>query len=522
MKEKKNFKNKNKFFYSFSVWYKRCRVIMIVKCHYLILCLFLILLKVCVTLEKEKLNFLYKYKKLNMETSLYPSDYAKIHEFLEICKKYYKLDDITIIFDLFNRRFFKYIGKKGLCGRKSRIVVEDNYCKKHAKYHKTGRNSYVEGDVKKRTRKKMVIYKCNVINKHKKPCQRNVSLPGQYCSYHSNTSEMANDSDNKIEVSLYAYDGVHNVRQKEKIVASRFDFKKYRDMEMLRYLVDNGFNIKNDGIRKKVQKDNWYLTINLKNNLFIDNNNRKYFGRGLLNLVAHLHKINIFKAIDYIDNYLKINNYNILDFLHTSDEDMSSGAKFLYSEMPKIKVNKNNDLPVKNNDNIKNVIKYLRDERKININIIMELIDKKLLYADNRSNCVFTNENGTFSLSKGITSIKFNKCSGVNDFITYGNTDRTIYVFESPIDALSYMDLHNKPEGRFLSTNGEMMINKIMDYVKKNNTKEIYTCFDNDEKGIKFHDMLIDDRIKNNLNIKIYKIIPKGKDFNDELKLKKI
>ena len=53
----------------------------------------------------------------------------------------------------------------------------------------------------------------------------------------------------------------------------------------------------------------------------------------------------------------------------------------------------------------------------------------------------------------------------------YYNNDNTnkiykIYLVESPIDALSFMDLYMSViSGTLLSTHGEMMLNKVINYI---------------------------------------------------------
>jgi Toprim-like len=75
----------------------------------------------------------------------------------------------------------------------------------------------------------------------------------------------------------------------------------------------------------------------------------------------------------------------------------------------------------------------------------------------------------------------------------------TICLFESLIDALSYFDIYkNFIEGGLVSTNGKMMMTKVINFAIKNNILNIYTCFDNDKKGDEFHNYLKDEVIKKN------------------------
>lgn len=291
-------------------------------------------------------------------------------------------------------------------------------------------------------------------------------------------------------------------------------------MEMLQYLKDNNFEIINDGTRKKIKKEKWQFTINSKKNLFIDKYDKKIYGRGLLNLIIYIYNLNLNDSINHINNYLNNKEKTIHSFSFPSGHIFTSENNIKLSKMEK---NRNGILPKKEIKNIENIYKYLVNIRKICKNIINKLINEDLIYSDDRNNCVFINNGKTFTLSKGIGKTKFNKCSGIPDFISYGNKSDIIYLFESPIDALSFISIYKDDiNGELLSLNGDMMINKVLKYVKKNNIKTIFTCFDNDDAGDKFHNIIYNDVTNNNLNIKIIRKKSKNKDFNEDLKISKM
>jgi hypothetical protein len=438
-----------------------------------------------------------------------PLDYNKVYNFFK------KLNKEQFIYDFLDTRFCKYVENGVLCGRKSKITIKNNCCKKHLKY------MFSDIKLSKRTRKKDIIYKCVYINK--KQCGRNVLEPNTRCLYHKNSELTKNNIlENNI---LLEYNINNKTRRKEKI--KNFDFQyieKYRNMEMLQYLIDNKFDISNDGIRKKVKKEKWHFTINLNKNLFIDNNDKTKYGKGLLNLIIYLYNFNIKETILYIDNYLEDKKQNIHSFSFPSGQMVHQSENNI-SKLPKYIKNQNDILPTKDENKIQNIKKYLIEKRNICENIITEYINNNLIYSDIKNNCVFVNKTKTFSLSKGIGNYKFNKCSGVPDFIKYdyGINSDTIYLFESPIDALSFININKESlNGSYLSTNGDMMINKVGNYIKEKCIKNVYTCFDNDEAGDKFHDIIFNDIKKNNLNIIIIRKKPINKDFNEDLKICKM
>lgn len=146
-------------------------------------------------------------------------------------------------------------------------------------------------------------------------------------------------------------------------------------MDMLQYLINNGFNITNNGIRKKVKKEKWKFTINLKKNLFIDNNDKSKYGKGLLNLIIYLYNFNIKEAILHIDKYLEDKKINIHSFSSPSGQMVyPSGNR---SKMTNLE---NDILPIKDENKIENVKKYLVEKRNICEDIIKIVYRFTFLY----------------------------------------------------------------------------------------------------------------------------------------------
>ena len=151
--------------------------------------------------------------------------------------------------------------------------------------------------------------------------------------------------------------------------------------------------------------------------------------------------------------------------------------------------------------------------------IINSLIKKDRIYADDNNNVVFTNRDKTFSVIRNINN-SYRSCAGKPDFIIYKNIDEdiadtNIYMFESPIDSLSFMTLYPNIKGIYISINGNMLINKIskLEIVKK--CKILHLCFDNDEAGNNFCNIIINSKIKDKSLIVVIK--PIFKDFNEDL-----
>ena len=104
-------------------------------------------------------------------------------------------------------------------------------------------------------------------------------------------------------------------------------------------------------------------------------------------------------------------------------------------------------------------------------------------------------------------------------------TTQSVYIFESPVDALSFYELFRHP-GIYLATCGTVggdtltNINHILSHSHKKLTKKpnLYLCFDNDLPGQK-NSQKIEESCKENCQ-EVQKILPKNKDFTEDLVIK--
>lgn len=187
------------------------------------------------------------------------------------------------------------------------------------------------------------------------------------------------------------------------------------------------------------------------------------------------------------------------------------------------------ELPEKSS-NAKNVIAYLCSTRKIDYDIVIHCLKEKLIYQDRRKNCVFigrdkdrrvkhihlkgTNPDRTFIKDIEGSDKRFS-------FSIIGKTD-TVFVFESPVDLLSYMSLQKKIDSdindsyiALYGTSNLRLMQFLEDYP---DTKEIVLCLDNDAAGIKAtQEITVDLKNKygDKYDVKFDK--PELKDFNDAL-----
>lgn len=449
-----------------------------------------------------------------MTIDYFPLDFNKVDKFFEEAGYFNNTKEKELkLFDLFNNKFCKYIDKNGkICGRKSRIVIKNHCCKQHLKIlfpdlintiNNTNNNSktyYI---------KKEILNKCSWINNRNKLCNRNVKNEGELCFYHKNKN--SNPPNN-----------LKNNKLKEKNKNEILDFSIYRNMGCMEYLTMENFNMKILSNIYTSFKNNIY-NFTLKNGYYYVDNNTNKNGNGLLNLIMYIYNLDVYKSCLFIKDYMKNNNISFQSFsLSSNNISNLNGLKCKNNlNLLNIKNKEYKKIPKPNKENINNIIKYLKEKRKLHKGIINSLIKKDRIYADDNNNVVFTNKEKTFSIIRNINN-SYKSCAGKPDFIIYKNIDEdiedtNIYMFESPIDSLSFMTLYPNIKGIYISINGNMLINKIsnLEIVKK--CKILHLCFDNDEAGNNFCNIIINSKIKDKSLIVVIK--PICKDFNEDLNI---
>lgn len=180
-------------------------------------------------------------------------------------------------------------------------------------------------------------------------------------------------------------------------------------------------------------------------------------------------------------------------------------------------------------DNIK---KYLNEKRGISIDTINNLIQADLIAEDKKNNCVFkwkdrqtntivgADRQGTVEMNDGryfkqiVTGSKYD-----GGFQFDVGKPENLVLFESPIDAISYYDLHKPSNTRFKSMSG--LKDKTAATAVKELAKEIK------ENGRKFNKFVLavdNDNAGNNFSNKWLKMFniserhaPKSKDWNKDL-----
>ena len=183
------------------------------------------------------------------------------------------------------------------------------------------------------------------------------------------------------------------------------------------------------------------------------------------------------------------------------------------------------------NTNMHRVYAYLIKQRFISADIITYFAKQHTLYEDkNHHNAVFVglNENGkpkqAHKRSTNSVGSTFRiTCDGSDtrySFAHFGEDER-LYVFEAPIDMLSFLTLYPKDwqKHSYIAMNG-VYENAVLAALKnQSNLSEVILCVDNDEGGIEAVDRLKDILAENGYT-DVKRIAPEYKDWNEVLKAK--
>lgn len=186
--------------------------------------------------------------------------------------------------------------------------------------------------------------------------------------------------------------------------------------------------------------------------------------------------------------------------------------------------------------NMKNVFAYLVKTRCINQKIVQEMVDRDMLYQDERNNCVFVsrNENGksVFATVRGTNTDKkwvgdVSGCDYSHSFFI-DNCSRNLIVTESVIDAMSMMDIkeqkgENHQEYNYLSVSGLGKSREALGYhLGKTLYDIVFLAFDNDDKGREIAKEMKKHIESINQDISVSMLIPEAdKDWNEKLQKEK-
>ena len=174
---------------------------------------------------------------------------------------------------------------------------------------------------------------------------------------------------------------------------------------------------------------------------------------------------------------------------------------------------------------------YLTKHRCIDRDVVTAFVQEKLLYEDDpHHNCVFVglDENGAArhahlrSTSSQGKVFRINvEGSDIKHSFHKNGTDRSLYVFEAPIDLLSHITLYPAGwlEHSYVACCGTS-IQPVLERLRQNPKLDtVYLCLDNDEAGEDACDGMMD--TLEDMGYDVERRRPEGKDWNDDLRAKR-
>lgn len=228
-------------------------------------------------------------------------------------------------------------------------------------------------------------------------------------------------------------------------------------------------------------------------------------GGGPIQFMQHFHGMNFVDAVKYL----------------LGGED---GAEFVQaSHIPEPKTE---FVPPKLSKNMHRTFAYLIKTRKIDADIVQHFVDeKKIVETAEHHNVAFCgyDENGEMKQMHLRSTIPGNRFfmdiegSDKQYYFRHIGTNENVYVFEAPIDMLSYITLNkeNWREDNYVCLGG-VAIDALKNILDKNeNISKVYMCVDRDIAGDKTVK-----RIGAELDEMGYtweRLLPENKDWNEDL-----
>lgn len=231
-------------------------------------------------------------------------------------------------------------------------------------------------------------------------------------------------------------------------------------------------------------------------------------------------------AVKFLQEFLGFSfQDSVIELLggHCSAQTVRSAPR----ESPK-PVQKPFELP-EPNSYMRRVFAYLTKQRFISPNIISHFAHEHKIYEDGKyHNVVFvgTDENGTPKQASVRSTLSFGKTFRITvansdtkySFSHFGN-DEKLFVFEAPIDMLSFITLYQKDwqQHSYIAMNGVYESAVLRALESHSDLQNVYLCTDSDEGGIEAAERLSDILVDKGYT-EIFRIAPQQKDWNEVLK----
>lgn len=202
----------------------------------------------------------------------------------------------------------------------------------------------------------------------------------------------------------------------------------------------------------------------------------------------------------------------------------------LSKELPKEVNKKKIELPEKN-DNNKRLFAYLTQTRCIDSEIISKLVKENLIYEDKNHNVIFVGKDNKdeikYATKRGTSTYKKYQGEVKNSDKKYGfnikssvNSNK-LYLFESPIDLISHMNLTKIMTSVDYKKQNRLSLGGVSDRALENylldnkHIREIIVCLDNDLAGWEGGEKIYN-KYKDSYKVDV-RLAEFGKDYNDFL-----
>lgn len=186
------------------------------------------------------------------------------------------------------------------------------------------------------------------------------------------------------------------------------------------------------------------------------------------------------------------------------------------------------ELPEPNSD-MRRVFAYLTKQRFIDPQVISHFAHEHKIYEDGKyHNVVFvgTDKNGVPKQASVRSTLSFGKTFRITvansdtkySFSHFGN-DEKLFIFEAPIDMLSFITLYQKDwrDHSYIAMNGVYESAVLRALESHSDLRSVYLCTDNDEGGVEAAERLRDILHEHGYT-DIFRITPQQKDWNEMLK----
>lgn len=177
--------------------------------------------------------------------------------------------------------------------------------------------------------------------------------------------------------------------------------------------------------------------------------------------------------------------------------------------------------------NMRRVFAYICKTRGIDCNVVSAFAKAHLIYEDaDYHNAVFVgidadgiprHAHKRSTNSEGLSFRQNVEGSDTKNSFNYAGTDGSLYVFEAPIDLLSYISLYSADwqSHSYVACCGTSML-PVLEQLRRLETENVYLCLDNDTAGQNAAERMAAELIKRGVCSEI--LLPAQKDWNDDLR----